>query len=483
MAKNQNVSKSKKNNILVITNNQDQDLINYDIISKWLDHQGYEMKLTKNFSEAIELIKKEEPDFILLNINYLNHDFFTFWYQVNHQEKLTKIPMIFLSSSNLSNYHISKIESLDIKQKSLPNIFQNISLIAKIHQKFRIIKIAEDLTEHKIKKLNFPLDETEDITNIKEKLLQQKIISSERKIRGILAAMQDLVLRIDLQDEEIHVTIIPTNFINEEECYLSLEILNATLEYFFDDNCNNLFLKPIKESLENNTLITFNYSLSLTINNQLEKFYYSANISPLSENSIVWVARDITELKKVQEDLLLANQTLEILANLDGLTGIANRRLFDSFLNKEWENMKRIKQPLSLILIDVDFFKNYNDFYGHQMGDDCLIKVAHSIENIVNQNLGLFARYGGEEFGIILPNFTEEKSFNLATQIQEIIQSQKIPHHTSQISNYLTLTLGIATIIPNQNTDPNFLIKKADECLYQGKKQGRNLIISTTIKS
>jgi diguanylate cyclase (GGDEF)-like protein/PAS domain S-box-containing protein len=184
--------------------------------------------------------------------------------------------------------------------------------------------------------------------------------------------------------------------------------------------------------------------------------------------------RDITERKKMEEALKNANLKLERLATLDSLTQVANRRYFKHYLEQEWKRLTREKQPLSLILCDVDYFKRYNDHYGHPVGDDCLIKVTRAMKLAIQRPTDLIARYGGEEFVIILPNTSFRDAINFAQDIQAKIHQLGIPHAQSKVSQYVTLSLGVASLIPDTKYTPEDLISVADVALYRAKQQGRN---------
>ncbi|MBN1276202.1 MAG: diguanylate cyclase [Deltaproteobacteria bacterium] len=183
---------------------------------------------------------------------------------------------------------------------------------------------------------------------------------------------------------------------------------------------------------------------------------------------------DIADRKKVEAMLQEANRKLQYLAIIDGLTQLANRRRFDECLEQEWKRLKREEAPLSLIMCDVDFFKLYNDTYGHQLGDDCLRSVAEAIRQSVKRSTDLAARYGGEEFGVILPNTNKEGALHTAEVIRNEIKQIKIVHSQSKVSRYVTLSLGISTMIPSQGLSPEALVKEADKALYTAKEQGRD---------
>ena len=185
---------------------------------------------------------------------------------------------------------------------------------------------------------------------------------------------------------------------------------------------------------------------------------------------------ELHERLKVEEELRQANSKLEHFATTDALTLVANRRKFDECFLEEWRRMARDKKPLSLILADIDHFKKYNDFYGHQAGDECLFKVAQEVGNYVRRAGDLLARYGGEEFVIILPSTDETSAVMIAERIRLGIEALKLPHEASPVVSYVTLSLGIATTIPEQNNYRESLIKAADVALYKAKMKGRNCI-------
>ncbi|MFN6538982.1 MAG: diguanylate cyclase domain-containing protein [Nostoc sp. EkiNYC01] len=175
-----------------------------------------------------------------------------------------------------------------------------------------------------------------------------------------------------------------------------------------------------------------------------------------------------------------ANQELSRLAMLDGLTQIANRRRFDDYLVMEWQRHQRKRESLTLILIDIDCFKRYNDYYGHQAGDECLIRVALALAQVPQRATDLVARYGGEEFAAILPNTDLKGGLSVAEAMRRAIASLAIPHAQSEVSAYVTLSLGVASLISSADSDSRDLIAKADEALYKAKHQGRNQSVEYT---
>lgn len=167
------------------------------------------------------------------------------------------------------------------------------------------------------------------------------------------------------------------------------------------------------------------------------------------------------------------NQELYRLASLDSLTQVANRRRFDEYLNQEWRRLAREQKPLSLILCDVDYFKRYNDTYGHQAGDACLKQIAQAIDHASKRPADLVARYGGEEFAVILPNTDALGAAHVAELIQIEVRKLNLTHPQSEVSEYVTLSLGVSSQVPSQES-PESLIASVDRLLYEAKAQGRN---------
>lgn len=179
-------------------------------------------------------------------------------------------------------------------------------------------------------------------------------------------------------------------------------------------------------------------------------------------------------LRASQMKLEQLNMELLQLANLDGLTSIANRRYFNERYTEEWARAARAKAPLSLIMVDVDHFKLFNDSYGHLEGDDCLKRVARTIEENTRRISDLAARYGGEEFIILLAETDVSGAMKVAETVRAAIEALAIPHDASPVSAWVTISLGVASALPQPGSNPNALIKRVDEALYQAKRQGRN---------
>jgi diguanylate cyclase (GGDEF)-like protein len=187
---------------------------------------------------------------------------------------------------------------------------------------------------------------------------------------------------------------------------------------------------------------------------------------------ILLAIEDITERK-------IAEEQLKLIAFMDGLTGVANRRHFDNTLDLEWRRAMRSAKPLSLIIIDIDYFKNYNDLYGHLAGDSCLQKIAHTIKDSLRRAGNFVARYGGEEFMVILPDTHAEEACLFAESLQEKIENLNIEHKDSKVGKNVTVSLGVSTTVPKKYSTQDELISLADKALYKAKEGGRNRVART----
>ena len=186
---------------------------------------------------------------------------------------------------------------------------------------------------------------------------------------------------------------------------------------------------------------------------------------------------DITERKRNEERLLALQHELEDLSFRDGLTGVNNRRKFDAVLQREWADARRAVQPLSLLMFDVDFFKAYNDHYGHVEGDDCLKRVAQALVSAAHRPRDFVARYGGEEFALLLPATDAPAARAVAERCRKAVFKAQIPHAASGVAQILTVSVGAGTIIPGAHDDPVRFLQEVDRHLYCAKHQGRNRIV------
>lgn len=204
------------------------------------------------------------------------------------------------------------------------------------------------------------------------------------------------------------------------------------------------------------------------------RLYLAIDAGPIFDDqgnliAVVETLRDMTAHKEAQ-------MVLENLATHDSLTNLANRRFFDEHLKNEWLRAQRDQLPISMIVADIDYFKRYNDYYGHQQGDECLRHVASIMHQTVMRPADVVARYGGEEFAIIMPNTNLNGARVVAERICQQINASELPHPTSEISQHVTVTMGIASLVPEHAQSSDVLFAAADAALYGAKAAGRNRV-------
>ncbi len=220
----------------------------------------------------------------------------------------------------------------------------------------------------------------------------------------------------------------------------------------------------------------------------------AASVEIDGETCILFIVHDFTERKRIENELRATRDDLELqvkrrtqelydlnsalllLSSSDGLTGLANRRALDDFLERQWQQCKRRQTPLALIMIDVDFFKEYNDLYGHLSGDECLKKVARTLQHSLKRSSDFAARFGGEEFAAVLPDTDLNGAALLAEELRAAIEALGITHHASAVGTVLTISLGVTALIPQKNDALSALLDAADQALYKAKRAGRNRV-------
>lgn len=212
-----------------------------------------------------------------------------------------------------------------------------------------------------------------------------------------------------------------------------------------------------------------------------DKIELIARLRYHSQGYINQIERDEAFLALEESRLQLAtiNHTLQKLSSIDGLTGIANRRSFDETLKKEWLRAARYQQPIAMLMLDIDFFKRYNDHYGHQGGDECLKEVTRVLSIALHREADFLARYGGEEFSAILPDTSKEGATKVAERMRRAIKSLHLEHKSSKVSDMVTVSIGVSAVVPHKNIEAESIISAADQALYRAKAEGRDRVVAS----
>jgi diguanylate cyclase (GGDEF)-like protein len=426
------------------------------LLSNLLTQSGYTVRSVTSGKMALKTIDAKRPDVILLDIKMPEMDGYQLCTMIKADEKFCDIPVIFISVLDDTSDKIKAFScgAVDYVTKS----FQLEEILIRLENQLTIQRQKTAL-QQEIKKRQ----EAEEVLHQSRALLSSVLNTT---LDGI-AALQS-------------VRGSQTGTIEDFRCLVVNPIIARAFNRNREDLTGKLVLKKFLYRI-NPALFERFVKLVETGEPLAEDVYYPSGESVWHHFSAVKLGdgfaiavRDITARKQMELELQIANRELRLLAHIDGLTKIANRRCFDAFLHQTWQRLGQTQQPISLLMLDVDFFKGYNDVYGHQLGDECLAQIAQAVQKIVSRPADLVARYGGEEFAVILPETSQKGAFRVAETIRNAILELLIPHHTSDACEYVTVSIGICSLIPDLNFSPDFLINQADQALYLAKHQGRN---------
>ena len=333
-----------------------------------------------------------------------------------------------------------------------------------------VLELLKKLTEDKATMRIAIFDDDPDILSYLEKIIKpwgrHKIVSFKSVMQGyeylglgydILPASRIDLFLIDLAMPEVDgLSVLKT--LRSHEDYFDVPVIMMTgsrkddvLEEVFQSGATDFILKPFNR-IEVKSRLRSALRLKTAIDHWKDK------------------EKELLETNRL---LMAANQNYLQLTALDGLTGITNRSTFDKIFEMEWKRAQRNRSEIGLLMIDVDYFKQYNDHYGHPAGDDCLRRVAHALEKSTSKGGDLVARYGGEEFVALLPNTTRRGTFLVAQLMLRNISKLNIPHHAAAEIDHVTVSIGAAHGIPEVGTSSRNFLERADKMLYKAKDAGR----------
>jgi len=443
-----------KGNILLV----DDIPENLQLLNNLLVNLGYNVRSVTSGRMALKTVKVKQPDIILLDIKMPEMDGYQVCRQLKADEDLKNIPIIFLSALDDVFDKVTAFQSGGVDYITKP--FQIEEVVARLENQL-IIQRQKHLLEAEI---------------IKRRETEEVLYQSRAILSGVLNSSLDGIAAMQAVRNPL------TGEIEDFRCLVVNPVISRIFKRTKEDLIGKILFKKFLNRLQPGM---FDQFVAIVETGQALKqdFYYPFGesrwyhmIAVKLGDGFAITAGDITTRKQMELDLQEANQKLEVMANLDGLTQVANRRCFDLSLQTEYKRLAWEKQPLSLILFDLDGFKLYNDNYGHLAGDDCLIKVAQAVQQMVHRSGDLVARYGGEEFVVLLPQTDLEGAISLSQRIQQTIRNLKIPHAWSNVKeiDIISASLGIASLIPTLECEPDTLIALADRALYKAKEQGRD---------
>lgn len=305
--------------------------------------------------------------------------------------------------------------------------------------------------------------------NITERVrMEEKLRKTKSRLETLIANMPYGIIALDKDYENILLNHQYKNIFHlpyDENNKMNVDDIQQKVASVFVDEEN--FVEKSMEIITNRQKVLgeeWNLKDGRIVSRDAVPIYINGTY-----DGYLWQYIDITKQKKMEQELKEASL-------LDGLTKISNRRFFDETISKEWLSGSRNSRPLTLIMLDIDCFKNYNDTYGHPRGDECLIMVAQTIKENIRRPLDVVCRYGGEEFVVILPDTNKLGGRKTAEKIRAAIEALEIPHIKSSVSPYITCSLGVATVIPSKLSTPDEIIRMCDKALYHSKNSGRNCV-------
>ncbi|MGD1699733.1 diguanylate cyclase domain-containing protein [Dapis sp. BLCC M229] len=462
--------------ICIVENNYS----NIKLLSSLLRENEYEFVVAHSTEEAIKTLQNISVDIILINLT--SKEKLQICRFVQTLESTKNIPIIFIGANQNEINQVQQLNIENLDDIKMPIQADDVLTKIKCHLQIHSLKKQLQSKEQKLQQ---------------EIYLREKVENELKEHKLMLESLRENLpgmVYYSSNDCNLNMNFVSDNFYSltgyQSEELIQNKIIYSQLIYPED---RKYLWQERQKALLNNQPFQLIYRI-ITAKKEIKWVWEQGKGVYCSDGEVLAIKGliiDITAQKQVESELtkqnialqkaetalIIANQQLQKVAKIDGLTGIANRRSFDEYLEKEWRRLTRTKLPLSLILCDVDYFKYYNDYYGHLAGDDCLRKIAQSIKQTVKRSADLVARYGGEEFAIILPNTSGENAEKVVELIRTAIHKLYINHSASRVSKYVTMSMGVASVIPTKTESPQSLIAKADEALYHAKEKGRDCVV------
>ncbi len=440
----------------------DNDPIMLKFLSRILEKAGLQVETASDGVSAIDTLETYTPDLFLIDLVMPNIDGRALCRIIRSKKEFKTTPIVIISAIAAeeaintvklgANICIAKVafaelETIVNKFLDAPKLLWDPAL------RNRVLGV-EDLSPRKI-------------TN--------ELLTINEHFRIMLDSISNGIIEIDQNQRIIYANPAALRFFSMP----AEAMLGSYMARLFPAGTNEPFFSLI--NVPASAGVPVGRHIKISVRNRL--LDVSVVLSNHGRNTHVIVMEDITVSENAQKDLLEANNKLEVLARIDGLTNVSNRRHFDELLHQEWGRLKREKGELALLLCDIDYFKDFNDTYGHLEGDQCLRDIAQTINSTLRRPSDTAARYGGDEFVVILPNTTPQGALHLAEDIRESICRLQIKHRKSPIADHATVTIGASSGFPDEALPEDKFIWLADKALYQAKMKGRNCCIGKMLRN
>ncbi|HEY9848964.1 MAG TPA: diguanylate cyclase [Leptolyngbyaceae cyanobacterium] len=487
-----NPKETHKGTILIIDDSQ----FILEFMFHFLSMCGFKVLVSTNGESAIYQAEYAQPDLIILDVVMPKINGFEICSRLKKNEATKNIPVIFMTALSEPKDQVKGFQLGAVDYITKP--IQQEELLARVTTHLTVQNLQKQLREQNWR-LQQQMARERLVTTMQERIrqslnLEEILNTTVKEVRQFLQT--DRVIIYQFQSDNIGVVAVESVGVGwksiAKQTILEPCLKEKSLEFYKTGNTraiSDIYQHDLPQC-HIDLLAEFEVRSNLIVPIRQGEKLWGLLIAHHCSKPRYWQQVEIDLLKQLvtqvgiaiqqaqlYEELKEANEKLNRLASLDSLTQLANRRRFNTYLNEQWECLVQKKLPLSLILCDIDFFKLYNDTYGHLAGDFCLQQVAEAIQKAVNCPAALVARYGGEELSVILPNAKTEDAFFIAEQIREAVKVLKIAHARSPIDRYLTLSLGVASIVPSPGFVPEQLIAVADRALYRAKEEGRDRVL------
>ena len=469
------------------------------LLFNYLNNAGYKILVAQNGKKALKVSEAMQPDLILLDIMMPELDGFATCRYLKTNSSTKDIPVIFMTALAQPEEKVQGLMLGAVDYITKP--IEEQELLARIH----IHLSLQNLHEHLAKEIARQKLLHEISDRIRQSLDLNLILKTATKeIRAFLECDFVALAQIEKQNIKIQSCSAVEKVSSKLEQTISYSSLCSSSEEYKSYLEGNIRVFQQQESLVHpHNTDTFECNARLVVPILIDRtdifdcdpsqiaardtttilnpnYLYGWLVAERDRSPRPWQEEEIGFLKELTTQLAIAikqgqlHKRISQLAILDSLTNVYNRRYFDRQLNLEWRRLKRISAPMSLIMCDVDYFKIYNDTYGHQKGDCCLQTIARAIASVLKRPGDILARYGGEEFAVILPHTDLAGAASLAKSIKAAVRELNLPHANSLTDSVVTISMGIASTIPSSEDEPHLLLEAADHALYQAKERGRD---------
>jgi two-component system cell cycle response regulator len=437
--------------ILVVDDMQE----NVALLSRILSHQGYTVKTADCGAKAIECAQEFNPDLILLDINMPGLDGFETCKCLKQDGRTNDIPVIFISALDGIEDKMNAFQSGGVDYIPKPFEYEEVQARVKTHLAIRKLRIQLQASNRELSV------QLEDLTRSQEQLHERQM-----KLDAFINALPNLSFIYDEEGRYLEIMTNETSMLRTEADKLMGHLINEVMPPPVAD----LMMGAINQAIETGKTQVIEYQIPVLAGGER---WFEGRIALMEKNEgghskVVFIATEISERVKLNQEILR-------LVNQDPLTDCFNRRHFMNQAEQEFQRALRYQRPLSLVMLDIDDFKHFNDQYGHQIGDQILCSLVNLCQNEL-RTIDILGRYGGEEFIILMPETKLEGGQRAAERLREGIEGMKIVSNNMKLS--ITVSMGVASLesifLPDQTLD--MLIKRADQALYMAKNAGRNSV-------